>query len=183
MAILIGSAGEHYVMAELLRRGVIAAKAPEGVPNMDILVTSLEGENLAAVQVKTRSGIGRDGGWHMRPKHESLTSHNLFYVYVDLGNGESHPSFHIVPSAVVADAISSAHRIWLNKPGRNGQRHNDTSMRRFMPDHSHLMWEGIDAESKDFILSHSSGWLKPYENNWIPLLGVGGNAASGEIGS
>jgi hypothetical protein len=32
---LLGAAGEHYVMAELLRRGYVAALAPQGVPNAD----------------------------------------------------------------------------------------------------------------------------------------------------
>lgn len=47
---LIGAAGEHYVMAELLRRGFIAALAPQGVPNMDIVVTDATGAQLCAVQ-------------------------------------------------------------------------------------------------------------------------------------
>jgi hypothetical protein len=36
---LLGAAGEHYVLCQLLRRGYIAALAPIGVPNADILVT------------------------------------------------------------------------------------------------------------------------------------------------
>ena len=36
---IVGSAGEHFVLCQLLRRGWIATKAPEGAPNMDILVT------------------------------------------------------------------------------------------------------------------------------------------------
>jgi hypothetical protein len=40
---LLGAAGEHHVMAELLRRGHIAALALQGVPNADIVVTDIEG--------------------------------------------------------------------------------------------------------------------------------------------
>lgn len=29
---LLGAAGEHYIMCELLRRGYIAALAPQGIP-------------------------------------------------------------------------------------------------------------------------------------------------------
>ena len=36
---LVGAAGEYYVLSQLLRRGWIAAPAPDGAPNMDILVT------------------------------------------------------------------------------------------------------------------------------------------------
>ena len=40
---LLGAAGEYYVMSELLQRGYIAALAPQGVPNVDIVVTDLSG--------------------------------------------------------------------------------------------------------------------------------------------
>lgn len=43
---LLGAAGEYYVMAELLRRGYIAALAPQGVPNADVVVTDVEGARL-----------------------------------------------------------------------------------------------------------------------------------------
>jgi len=36
---LIGNAGEYYVMAELLKRDVIAALAPRNAPGFDILAT------------------------------------------------------------------------------------------------------------------------------------------------
>ena len=36
---LIGNAGEFYVAAELLKRGVIAALAPRNAPTFDILAT------------------------------------------------------------------------------------------------------------------------------------------------
>ena len=70
---LLGAAGEHHVMAELLRRNYIAALAPQGVPNADIVVTNIEGSRLCSIQVKTRRDIGSDGGWHMNEKHEGWT--------------------------------------------------------------------------------------------------------------
>jgi hypothetical protein len=36
---ILGAAGEHFVMSQLLRRNVTAALAPTGVPNADIVVT------------------------------------------------------------------------------------------------------------------------------------------------
>lgn len=38
-SMIVGAAGEHHVLSQLLRRGWIAALAPDGAPNMDILVT------------------------------------------------------------------------------------------------------------------------------------------------
>ena len=63
---LTGAAGEHYVMCQLLRRDFIAALAPVGVPNTDIVVTDAVGDRLASIQVKSRRDIGSDGGWHVR---------------------------------------------------------------------------------------------------------------------
>ena len=82
---LLGAAGAHHVMAELLRRGYIAALAPEGVPTVDILVTDVGGARLCSIQVKARRDIGSDGGWHLKDKHEKIHSDRLFYCFVDFG--------------------------------------------------------------------------------------------------
>src|SRR5258708_5112034 len=57
---ILGAAGEHYIMCQLLRRGRIAALAPAGVPNTDLVVTDKIGDKLCAVQVKVRREIGSD---------------------------------------------------------------------------------------------------------------------------
>ncbi len=50
---LIGNAGEYYVVAELLKRGVVAALAPRNAPGFDILAT-LDGQTVK-IRVKTKS--------------------------------------------------------------------------------------------------------------------------------
>jgi hypothetical protein len=153
---LTGAAGEHFVMSELLRRGMIAALAPAGIPNCDIVVTDDIGDRLCAVQVKTRLGKGADRGWHMSKKHEALTSPSLFYCFVDFGTvtGER-PFTYVVPASVVGECLAKNHRAWLAKPGAKGQAHKDNDMRRFLPDYSHL---GIGA--------YDDGWLEPYREAW-----------------
>lgn len=79
---LLGAAGEHYVMSQLLRRGLIAVLAPVGVPTADIVVTGDIGDRACAVQVKTRRQLGSDGGWHMKAKHECIRGASLFYVFL-----------------------------------------------------------------------------------------------------
>ena len=74
---ILGAAGEHYVMCQLLRRGMIAALAPAGVPDADIIVSNRLGSSLAAVQVKTRRNVGK-GGWVLKAKHETMKRHLLF---------------------------------------------------------------------------------------------------------
>ena len=154
---IFGAAGEHYVMCQLLRRGFIAALAPVGVPNSDIIVTDQIGDRLCAVQVKTRRDKGSDGGWHMSRKHESIESETLFYAFVDFGKDlVSQPDCFIVPSRVVADVVRQSHLVWLATPGKNGKPRKDGDMRRFLPDYDRM---GIG-------IGCGAGWLDKFQENW-----------------
>jgi hypothetical protein len=156
---LLGAAGEHYVMTELLRRGYIAALAPRGVPNADIVVTDVNGARLCSIQVKTRRAIGSDRGWHMKAKHEAIRTDRLFYCFVDFGKTPSdQPTVHVVPSARVAEAIRASHIKWLATPGKNGRPHKDGAMRRFLPDYERVF--GI-ADNP-----YPDGWLDQYRDAW-----------------
>lgn len=151
-------------MAELLRRGYIAALAPHGVPNADIVVTDIEGTRLCSIQVKTRRDLGSDGGWHMKAKHENVRGDRLFYCFVDFGKSpESVPVVHVIPSGVVADVLSSSHQKWLAVPGKQGQAHKDGPMRRLLPDYARV----YGTENNPY----PSGWLAPYRDAWH-LLGL-----------
>lgn len=48
---LLGAAGEHYELCQLLRRGYVAPPAPVGLPNADILITDTDGQRLIASNV------------------------------------------------------------------------------------------------------------------------------------
>ncbi len=151
-------------MSRLLSRGYIAALAPQGVPNFDIVVTSLEGTQLCAFQVKTRWAKGSDGGWHMRQKHEELQNPNIFYCFVDLGKEPSSaPTVHVVPSQIVAKVIRESHQTWLANPGARGQSRNDSAVRRLLPDYEKLM--GPETPYK-------KDWLEPYRENWDQIASI-----------
>lgn len=135
---------------------MIAALAPAGVPNCDIVVTDDIGDRLCAVQVKTRNSTGKDGGWHMGKKHESLVAATLFYCFVDFAMGKHcGPFTYVVPAAIVAEALDECHQAWLNQPGKKGQQRADGDMRRFLPDYSHLA-----------IGRYGPGWLDCYREAW-----------------
>jgi len=158
---LTGAAGEHFVMSQLLRRGFIAALAPVGVPNCDIIVTDDIGDRLCAIQVKTRNNTGADGGWHMSKKHESLVAPTLFYCFVDFAIGTDEAPFtYVVPAPVVAKALAECHQAWLLQPGKKGQQRKDNDMRRLLPGYDHL-------EIDEYCL----GWLEPYWEAWQILKG------------
>ena len=156
---LLGAAGEYYVMAELLRRGYIAALAPQGVPNVDIVVTDVDGGRLCSIQVKARRDVATNGGWHMSEKHEHIRRERLFYCLVDFGKtSDDRPTIHIVPSAIVADALKASHQQWLSGPGRGGRERRDSKMRKLQPDYSHLF-----SQIEQVYLA---GWLDQYRSAW-----------------
>jgi hypothetical protein len=157
---LTGAAGEHFVLCQLLRRGWIAALAPKGVPNADIIVTDIDGNRQCAIQVKTRSK-GSDKGWHMSQKHEEITSEHLFYCFVDMEEENSLPVTFIIPSTVVAVALKEAHQLWLSTPGRKGQAHNDNKMRRLLPDYLRGREVGDDV-----LKRLGAGWMDQYREQW-----------------
>jgi len=159
---ILGAAGEHYVMFELLRRGYIAGLAPYGVPNADIIVTDVDGTRACSIQVKTRRELGTDGGWHMSAKHERIRGERLFYCFVDFRSQlTDQPSVYVMPSAVVADVLSLVHRTWLSAPGKNGRVRQDSAVRRLTPDYSHVF--------RDQENPYPRGWLEKYRSAWNTL--------------
>ena len=161
---LTGAAGEHLVMSRLLSRGYIAALAPQGVPNFDVVVTSVDGTQLCAFQVKTRWEKGGDRGWHMQEKHEHLSSPSILYCFVDLGlAGSNSPTVHVIPSEVVAKVVKQSHESGLSKPGAKGQKHNDSNFRRLLPDYVKLMGAECD---------YRLGWMDRYLESWDQIKGV-----------
>lgn len=149
---LVGASGEHLVLSRLLSRGILAAQAPRGVRKADILVNHLDKRSSYLIQVKTRSGRGSDGGWHMKAKHEDIKDSDMFYCFVDLG--AEHPTVYVIPAKVVAKVVRESHANWLGRPGRNGQLHNDSDMRRIRNSYGWL------------VKSAPDGWMDKYLEAW-----------------
>ncbi len=153
---ILGAAAEHYVMCALLRRNMIAALAPAGVPDADIIVSDRLGGTLCAVQVKARRDIGSDGGWHMKAKHETISRDLLFYCFVDFGKGLTDaPKCWIIPSKVVSSVLFETHQAWLEKPGRGDRPHQPTDMRRLLPDYT-----------RHGSAKYPLGWLDRFLESW-----------------
>jgi len=129
----------------------MVGQPPQGVPQIDLLVLDEAAQVLKNLQVKTRSK-GADGGWHMNVKHEKLSSPRLFYVFVDM-EPES-PILYVIPSKVVADAVSRSHATWLAMPGKGGRPHAQTDMRRL---HRKMPFE---------VEGFPDGWMDQYKDRW-----------------
>ena len=126
--VLVGVAGEYFVAAELSRRGYIASISLRNTRGLDILATNQEATRSVTIQVKTNQSAGKD--WMLSEKSEHFISDTYFYVFVGLRGVEQRPSFHIVPSRVVAERISTSHKAWLKTLRRDGKKHADTAMRK-----------------------------------------------------
>jgi len=122
----LGNAGEHYVVAELLRRDVIADRAPRNTPGIDVLATT--GPQSVNVRVKTMSHEA--GDWVWMAKRDGTIFPNLhkerdFVVLVGLAH-EQAPEYWIVPTAALDRELRRNHADWLRAPGRGGRPHKDT---------------------------------------------------------
>lgn len=94
----VGQAGEHFVAAELHRRGAYAVTFSGNMPNIDILASDVDQLRTVAIQVKTKT----TGTWHtsiLRGEiREENTEEDRFWVLVDIGRDpEVPPAYWVVP--------------------------------------------------------------------------------------
>ena len=127
--VLTGVAGEYFVAAELSRRGLIASISLRNTRGIDILATNKDATRSVTIQCKTNQ-IGNQK-WMLSEKSETFFAPNHYYVFVGLGAPTERPRFHIVPSKTVAKIVKNDHQTWLRTPGKKGQKHVDSPMRRF----------------------------------------------------
>jgi hypothetical protein len=140
-----GIAGEYLVAAELTRRGYVASLTLRNTRDIDILASNSDATKSVGIQVKTNQGGNPD--WRMHRKAEDQLAANLFYVLVCLVP-ELPATFYVVPSRSVADHVRTSHAKWLKTPGKRGQAHRDTDMRRFS-DRKHQFkdrWDLLNLE-------------------------------------
>jgi len=58
---LVGAAGEHFVMYELYRRGIMVGQPPQGVADVDLLILDEKAKVVKSLQVKTSSKGSKTG--------------------------------------------------------------------------------------------------------------------------
>ncbi len=128
---LIGNAGEYYVVAELLKRGVIAALAPRNAPSFDILATRKN--QTVKIRVKTKSqeypiwqySVKKDGSIF-----RDLSKDEDFTVLVDLAMETKDLKFYIVPTWQINEWLNKDFEEWVSTPGKNNQPRNPENIKR-----------------------------------------------------
>jgi hypothetical protein len=149
-SMLIGAAGEHYVISQLLLQGIHAGLAPVGTKAIDVLAMSESGEIQCQIQVKTARGRRN---WHMGVKHKALDSDSALYAFVAFLPDST--EVFLIPGQKVGEVVREAHRIWLDTPGKMGQEHNDNKMRML-----HYEFKSLE------IPCAPNGWMDEYRDAW-----------------
>jgi hypothetical protein len=116
-------AGEHLVLDELKRLGF----KPELLPKKGNNAPEIKVNNKT-LQVRTKKDS--TAAYTLHSKAEKLSYDNYFYVFINM-NEDNKPLFRIVPSKDVAESVNVDHNQWLNASGRDGQLHNDNTLRKF----------------------------------------------------
>ena len=130
---LIGNAGEYYVAAELLKRGIVAALALRNAPAFDILAA--KGGRTVRVRVKTKSEeytvwqrvIKKDGSIF-----RDISREGDFRVLVNLTKETKNLQFYVVPTALLNRWLVRDFNEWVSTPGKNDRPHDATNKKRHM---------------------------------------------------
>jgi hypothetical protein len=109
--------------------------------SVDIHASKLSNSKVFAIQVKTNQSGNRS--WVLNKKSEYHQKENFFYIFVSLRGEAERPQYFIVPSKNVAEFVKGSHARWLATPGKKGQAHNDSAMRKFVDPNGEYLerWE------------------------------------------
>jgi hypothetical protein len=107
---------------------MVASLTLRNTRGIDILASNADASKSVGIQVKSKCGHKAD--WILNKKVELDVAENLFYVFVLFEELEA-PRYFVVPRATVAACCRDSHKAWLATPGKAGQQHRDTDMRKF----------------------------------------------------
>jgi len=127
---ITGIAGEYFVAAELSIRGFMASVTLRNNESIDIHATKISNnDKMFAIQVKTSQINNRK--WILNKKSETYTSESHFYIFVTLKDKFERPDYFIISSKSLSKIVKASHKRWLESPGKNGKKHNDSDIRKF----------------------------------------------------
>jgi hypothetical protein len=117
----VKAAGEHYVTAEIHRRGAYGSPFAGNVPHWDIVAMDAEHKRHIDIQVKTKNHPGRwaastrDGRVHP----ELRVDEHQFWVLVDLSKDA--PEYYVVPAWWMEHHIFTAYEAYLPSTAARGR--------------------------------------------------------------
>jgi len=148
--ILVGGAGEHYVIAELLYRGIIAGASPRNSTPYDVLAT--DRIHNANIRVKCKSA--HSDGWQFSRDDKGNVYRTIgrydFTVLVALRGLRHRPEFFVMPTRDLNGHMRHHHRAFMKRTG--GKRPKS-------PDSKHAA----------VFESRESTFLEKYRERWRNL--------------
>ncbi|MBI9020519.1 MAG: hypothetical protein JEZ10_04605 [Verrucomicrobia bacterium] len=124
-----GNASQFFVAGELCRRGYPAVVTLGNCPNTDIFCSNRDATRFAHIQVKTF--VPGNGTCTVGMKAEKDFGCNFFWVLAGIPtvNQQAAHEYYIIPSKVMSKNIIEGHKIWIETPGKKGQKHNPSNVR------------------------------------------------------
>ena len=124
----VARAGEHFVAAELNKRGAFAVTFAGNMPKIDLVACNKDQSRTIHIQVKTKRG-GRT--WHSsivgsKPMNPPADETN-FWVFVDLGDLDASPRYWVVPDWWIRDNIYRTHKTYLDRHGGKRARNPNST--------------------------------------------------------
>jgi hypothetical protein len=156
----IGNAGEYYIAALLSALNFTTTITLGRAERYDILAVGPSGKTFK-FSVKTRFRQ-EQSAFTLSEKDEKEWEEDLFYVFVRLHEFRQLPEYWIIASKRVSEVITSAHQKWSETPGRMGQQHNQSNVRK-VP----VVLRGMD---KIYYPPDWENEMKKYHMNFTPLL-------------
>jgi len=141
----VARAGEHFVAAELNKRGAYAVTFAGNMPKIDLLACNADQSRTIQIQVKTKKDRG---SWHasivdcmvMEAPPNPLDVIK-FWIFVELGRYDVAPRYWIVPDWWMRNDIYHAHQAYLGRHG--GQRaKNPESTHHSIEEKRLSAWQG-----------------------------------------
>ena len=127
----VARAGEHFLAAELNKRGAYAVTFAGNMPKIDLLACNSDQSRTVQIQVKTKKG---GQSWHSSivdctamEEPPNLLDVIKFWVFVDLGEYNAAPRYWIVPDWWMRDDIHAAQQEYLSRHGGRRARNPEST--------------------------------------------------------
>ena len=123
----VARAGEHFVVAELNKRGVFAVNFAGNMPRIDLIACNRDQSRMVLIQVKSKSGGQRS--WQTRivtKRPKKIPEEIIYWVFIDLGVEDSSPRYWIVSDWWIRNDIYNAHERYKAKHGGQRARNPDS---------------------------------------------------------
>ncbi|MFT8178371.1 hypothetical protein ACLXNF_12375 [Mycobacteroides chelonae] len=135
----VGSAGEHFVAAEIHRRGGYAVTFSGNMRDIDLLASDATHDRVIKIQVKTKTAGTWQTSTTRAQEREDPGEETDYWILVDLG--KQYPDFYVVPRWWMENDIHTAHGKYLADSGGHRVK-NDASTHHAIPVARVAAWKG-----------------------------------------